>query len=113
MSGLMCCAASLTDQSARFVRLSAQYQNCSTLELEYDGLKVTKPVGRVAKILAYIRDNNHHQDIEAEEVERAVGFKLRQIKNGLQGNWDLMMLGYDYEPGGKGRGKKARFKWIG
>ncbi len=70
-------------------------------------------MGRVAKVLAFIRDNNHHQDIEAEEVERAVGFKLRQIKNGLQGNWDLMMLGYDYEPGGKGRGKKARFKWLG
>ena len=103
----------LTDQSARFVRLSVQYRNCSTLTLEYDGIKVTKPVGRVAKVLAYIKDNNHNQDIEAEEVERAVGFKLRQIKNGLQGNWDLRMLGYEYEPGGKGRGKKAQFKWLG
>ena len=47
----------------------------STLTLEYDGIKVTKPVGRVAKVLADIKDNNHHQDIEAAEVAR--GFRVQ------------------------------------
>jgi hypothetical protein len=47
--------------------------------------------------------------VEAKAVETVLGFALRRYSNDLENSWDLMMLGYRYQKGGRGRGKSARF----
>tara|TARA_B110000908_G_C9848643_1_gene268894 strand:- start:298 stop:468 length:171 start_codon:yes stop_codon:yes gene_type:complete len=47
--------------------------------------------------------------VEAKTVEDALGFELRRYSPDLENNWDLIMLGYTYQKGGRGRGKSARF----
>jgi hypothetical protein len=49
--------------------------------------------------------------VEAKAVETALGFELRRYSNDLEGNWDVMMLGYTYQKGGRGRGNSARFTY--
>ena len=99
----------LTNNSDRFVRLSAQYPDCMTNKLEYDGTAVSQPTGRLARIIGYLGSYGDKQDVEAKAVETALGFELRRYSNDLENSWDLMMLGYTYQKGGRGRGKSARF----
>ncbi|MDB9943884.1 hypothetical protein OAD19_02530, partial [Octadecabacter sp.] len=99
----------LTTNNDRFIRLAAQYPDCMTDKLEYDGIAVSQPTGRLARIIDYLGSYGDKQDVEAKAVETALGFELRRYSNDLEGNWDLMMLGYTYQKGGRGRGKSARF----
>ena len=99
----------LTNNSDRFVRLSAQYPDCMTNKLEYDGTAVSQPTGRLARIVEYLGSYGDKQDVEAKAVETVLGFALRRYSNDLENSWDLMMLGYTYQKGGRGRGKSARF----
>lgn len=99
----------LTTNNDRFIRLAAQYPDCMTDKPEYDGIAVSQPTGRLARIIDYLGSHGDKQDVEAKTVEDALGFELRRYSTDLEGNWDLMMLGYTYQKGGRGRGKSARF----
>jgi hypothetical protein len=103
----------LTDNSDRLVRLAAQYTDCTTESLAYLNNKVLEPVGRIARILDYLQKQQSKRDISASEIEEALGFTLRRYNNQLVGNWDIMMIGFDYVAGSRGRGNSATFKWIG
>jgi len=98
-----------TTNNDRFVRLAAQYPDSVTDKLEYEGIAVSKPTGRLAQIIAHLRNHGDHQDVEATAVEQALGFKLRRYGRDLENDWDLAMLGYRYQKGGRGRGKSAKF----
>lgn len=99
----------LTNNSDRFVRLAAQYPDCITNKLEYDGIAVSQPTGRLARIVDYLGSYGDKLDVEAKAVETVLGFALRRYSNDLENDWDLMMLGYTYQKGGRGRGNSARF----
>ena len=99
----------LTTNNDRFIRLAAQYPDCVTDKLEYDGIAVSQPTGRLARIIDYLGSHGDKQDVEAKAVEDALGFELRRYSTDLENNWDLMMLGYTYQKGGRGRGKSAKF----
>lgn len=99
----------LTTNNDRLVRLAAQYPDCVTDKLEYDGIAVSQPTGRLARIIDYLGSYGDKQDVEAKGVEDALGFDLRRYSPDLENNWDLMMLGYTYQKGGRGRGNSARF----
>ena len=99
----------LTDSINRFTRLSAQYPACTTDRLEYDGIEVGKPTGRIERIIGYLREHGNKQDVPANIVEDALGFKLRRYSETLEGDWDIMMLGYRYQKGERGRGNTAKF----
>jgi hypothetical protein len=101
----------LTTNNDRFVRLAAQYPDCMTDKLEYDGIAVSQPTGRLARIIDYLGSYGDKQDVEAKSVEDALGFELRRYSPDLENNWDLMMLGYTYQKGGRGRGNSARFTY--
>ena len=101
----------LTTNNDRFVRLAAQYPDCMTDKLEYDGIAVSQPTGRLARIIDYLGSHGDKQDVESKSVEDALGFELRRYSPDLENNWDLMMLGYTYQKGGRGRGNSARFTY--
>ncbi len=67
------------------------------------------PVGRIARILDYLQRHKSEKDIPASELEEALGFQLRRYNSQLSNNWDIMMLGYEYVAGGRGRGNSATF----
>ena len=98
-----------TTNDDRFVRLAAQYPDCTKGGLEYEGIAVGQPTGRLARIIDYLGNHGDKQDVEAKAVEDALGFALRRYSNDLENNWDLMKLGYTFQKGGRGRGKSARF----
>ena len=70
---------------------------------------VSQPTGRLARIIDYLGTYGDKQDVENKAVEDALGFELRRYSPVLENNWDLMMLGYAYQKGDRGRGKSARF----
>ena len=99
----------LTDNADRFVRLAAQYTDCARDSLPYKYNEVVTPVGRIARILDYLHRHKSEKDISASELEEALGFQLRRYNSQLSNNWDIMMLGYEYIAGGRGRGNSATF----
>ena len=102
----------LTEQPNRFVSLTAQYRECQVSCLE--GYKaVTQPKGTVARIIQYLGRCERGQDIPAAQVQEALNIPIRRLKSQLENDWDLMMLGYEYKAGAKGRGHSAVFKWTG
>lgn len=48
-----------------------------TDKLEYDGIAVNQPTGRLARIIDYLGSYGDKQDLEAKAVEDALGFELR------------------------------------
>lgn len=103
----------LTDRPERFNSLATQYVECSIDRLIYQDNEITPLVGRVARVIDYLRKQQIKDDIPASEVEEALGFQLRRYSNQLKGSWDIMMTGYEYTAGGRGRGNSATFKWMG
>ena len=102
----------LTEQLNRFVSLTAQYRECQVSCLE--GYKaVTQPKGTVARIIQYLGRCERGQDIPAAQVQEALNIQIRKLKSDLENDWNLMMLGYEYKSGSKGRGHSAVFKWTG
>lgn len=102
-----------TDLTNRLVRLAAQYRDCTTDVLEYEGQQAGEPTGRVDRVVWYLkRQQDRREDIHSTEVEEALGFELRRYKNALELSWDLKMIGYEFEPGSRGRGNAGKFKWT-
>lgn len=99
----------LIESSNRFTRLVAQYRDCHTSALEYDNIGVTKPTGRIERIVDHLRQKGGKQDVPAKDIEKALGFRLSGYRHELENSWDIMMLGYSYHAGGKGRGNTAKF----
>ena len=99
----------LAENSNRFTRLVAQYRDCHTSVFEYGNIGVTKPTGRIERIIDYLRQKGGKQDVPATVIEKALGFRLSGYRHDLQNSWDIMMLGYSYHAGGKGRGNTAKF----
>lgn len=81
--------------------------------MEYEGHPVGEPSGRVDRIIWYLREQDRGEDMPATEVEEALGFEIRRYKNSLTNSWDLKMIGYRFEPGGRGRGNVSKFIWEG
>ena len=102
----------LTDNADRFVRLAAQYTDCTRDSLPYKNNEVVTPVGRIARILDYLQRHKSEKDIPTSELEEALGFQLRRYNSQLSNDWDIMMLGYEYVSGGRGRGNSATFRRI-
>ena len=103
----------LTERPDRFVRLAAQYRGCSKETLEYEKKVEQKPKGRIAQVIKLLSNQEPKRDIPAPEAEEILGFELRRYSKELLENWDLRQTGYQYVPGGRGRGKSATFKWNG
>jgi hypothetical protein len=103
----------LTERPDRFVRLAAQYRGCSKETLEYEKKVEQKPKGRVVQVIKLLSNLEPKRDIPAPEAEEILGFELRRYSKELLDNWDLRQTGYQYVPGGRGRGKSATFKWNG
>lgn len=57
----------LTESSNRFTRLVAQYKDCHTSALEYDNIEVTKPTGRIERIVDHLRQKGGKQGVPATE----------------------------------------------
>ena len=70
---------------------------------------VTKPSGRIERIVDHLRQKGRQQDVPAKDIEKALGFRLSGYRHELENSWDIMMLGYSYHAGGKGRGNTAKF----
>jgi len=102
----------LTEQPDRFVSLTAKYRDCQVSRLE-GYIAVAEPRGRVARIIQYLRRCERGQDIPAGQVQEALNIPLRRLKSQLENDWDLLMLGYEYKSGSKGRGHSAAFEWKG
>lgn len=99
----------LTENSNRFTRFVAQYRNCNVSALEYDNVVIAKPTGRIERIVDYLRQQGGKQDVPATDIETALGFRLSRYRHELENSWDIMMIGYSYHAGGKGRGNTAKF----
>ena len=100
-----------TDAS-KFERLAANYRNCTTDELQYQGRPIGQTNGRIARIVQFIRQQDRRADIASTEVEQQLGFELRRYSSQLKDNWHLKALRYEYIPGRRGRGNSALFKWL-
>ncbi len=96
-----------------FERLAAQYRDCKTGLLEYPNIDADKPTGRIPQIINYLRERHPKEDVPFTEVEQAVGFKLRGYRHILENDWDLVMLGYQFVAGERGRGRTGHFKRLG
>ena len=68
---------------------------------------------RIGKIIEYLTQQATGQDIPASDVQAATGVEIKKVKGQLQGDWDIVTLGYQFDAGSKGRGKGAIFKWVG
>ena len=102
----------LTEQPDRFVSLTAQYRDCQVSRL--DGyISVSEPKGRVARIVQYLSRCEKGQDIPVAQVQEVLNITIRKHKSQLENDWDLLMLGYEYQSGSQGRGHSAVFKWTG
>jgi hypothetical protein len=99
----------LTENSNKFTTLVAQYRDCHTSALEYDNIGVTKPTGRLERIIDYLKQKGGKQDVPATVIEKALGFRLSGYRHELENSWDILMLGYSYHAGGKGRGNTSKF----
>ena len=64
-----------------------------------------RPVGRMARIISYLHDHKG-QDIPISDVVEATGIEAKHIKTAVERNsWDVVMLGFRYVAGARGRGK--------
>ena len=74
---------------------------------------VTQPKGTVARIIQYLGRCERGQDIPAAQVQEALNIQIRKLKSDLENDWDLILLGYEYQSASKGRGHSAVFKLTG
>jgi hypothetical protein len=75
--------------------------------------KIRKPSGRVQKILEYLRQNSG-KSWAGEEVKAATTTNVTRIKGELKEMEDeLLIIGYKFEKGTKGRGNGSKFIWVG
>lgn len=103
----------LTEKGSRFVRLAAQYPDCNTTTMSYEGNEPAANASRIEQIVNHLRLHGHRQDVSGKEVEEAVGFRISVYGHKLENNWELSMINYRYVKGEKGRGKSAYFKYTG
>lgn len=93
-------------------RLAIQYRNCDIEVLEYEGSAVGEPSGRLDRIIWQLKEIDRRSDVSVAEIEEALGIEIRRYRQALENSWDLRMLGYRFEAGGRGRGRAGKFKWI-
>lgn len=75
--------------------------------------KIRKPSGRLQKVLEYLR-NNSGKSWTGEEVKAAITTNVTRIKDELKEMEDeLLIFGYKFEKGTKGRGNGSKFIWVG
>lgn len=93
-------------------RLAIQYRDCNIELLEYEGSAIGEPSGRLDKIIWHLKELDRRGDVSGTEIEEAIGFEMRRYRQALENSWDLRMLGYTFEAGGRGRGRVGKFKWT-
>ena len=95
-----------------FLRLPVVMRGCMVEEKTGYGTTQTTS-SRIGKIIEYLTQQATGQDIPASDVQAATGVEIKKVKGQLQGDWDIVTLGYQFDAGSKGRGKGAIFKWVG
>lgn len=94
-----------------YERLRILMPKVQTTTLEGFG-DLKRPVGRMARINSYLHDHKGH-DIPVSDIVEATGIEAKHIKAAVERNtWDIMMLGFRYVAGERGRGKSAMFHWV-
>jgi hypothetical protein len=83
-----------------------------TQSLQGNGI-AKKPTGRLARLINYLNDKRG-VDVGIGDVETATGIEAKYIKETAQNNeWMVDQVGYQFQPGQKGRGKSGLFIWVG
>lgn len=96
--------------------LERHYRTCKTNTLPYEDRLPATSRNRMEKIFDALRGMPNGIDVPASSVDEVVEFKTRQKAKDLESHkhsLTLMMLGYQYQRGQRGRGNEAVFKWIG
>jgi hypothetical protein len=95
-----------------FSYLSTLMSTAKTRALGSNGL-VQQPTGRLAKVMEHLkiqRGNN----VKMDDMVNATGIQSKEIKKAVSDNvWEIERLGYQFQPGERGRGKAGSFTWVG
>ena len=103
--------AYLLIQPQDYARLGILMPDATRNELSGYG-ELHKPTGRMERVIAYLEDNLG-KDIPIDDVAGATGIEAKNISKAAKDNiWELTMLGYAFEAGQKGRGRKGLFRWM-
>ncbi len=83
-----------------------------TTSLQGNGI-AKKPTSRLARLIDYLNDKKG-VDVGVGDIVTATGIEAKYIKEtALLNEWVLDETGFQFQPGERGRGKSASFKWIG
>jgi hypothetical protein len=94
-----------------YARLGILMPDASRNELQGYGA-VDKPKGRLERIIEHL-EGNLGVNVPIDDIARATGFEAKNISKAAKDNtWELTMLGYSFESGARGRGKKGLFRWV-
>lgn len=98
-------------QPQDYARLGILMPDATRNELQGYGA-VDKPKGRFERIIEHLEDNLG-VNVPIDDIARATGIEAKNISKAAKDNtWELTMLGYSFESGARGRGKKGLFRWV-
>jgi hypothetical protein len=93
-----------------FERLRILMPEVQTTTFEGFG-DLKRPVGRKARIISYLNDHRG-EDILISDVVKATGIEAKNIKTAVtRDESDVVLIGFRYVAGVRGRGTAAKFKW--
>ena len=104
--------AYILSQSKDFDQLARIFQGCITTELSGFGA-IKKTTGRMDRIVDYL-SKQKGRDVLVSEVADATEIRSDKIQEAVRRNdWAVIVEGFELQAGAQGRGKKAKFKWMG
>lgn len=105
-------AAYLLVRSDDMSYLKVLMPSARTSSLSGKGI-VKKPTGRLARLIEYLNDQKG-TDVAVSDAVTATGVEAKYVKEIAQNyEWVIEELCYQFQPGERGRGKSASFKWQG
>jgi hypothetical protein len=95
-----------------FSYLSTLMPRAKTKALASGGL-VQKPTGRLAKVMEHLK-RQRGNNVKMDDMVNTTGVQSKDIKKAVSDNeWEIERIGYQFQPGTKGRGKAGSFTWVG
>jgi hypothetical protein len=83
-----------------------------TSSLSGNGI-IKKPTGRLARLIECLKDKRG-VDVSIGDAKSATGIEAKYIKETAENHeWVIERLGYQFQPGERGRGKAGSFTWVG
>ncbi len=83
-----------------------------TSSLSGNGI-IKKPTGRLARLIECLNDKRG-ADVSIGDAKSATGIEAKYIKETAEKHqWVIERLGYQFQPGERGRGKAGSFTWVG